>query len=257
MLDREFCHNLTFLPLGASVFHKHMSSFIFQFSHFEVYNTYFFTLWSVDFTLQNFGLTSLKWRLYTSNCIIQTSKCFKCIIHSFKCIIQTFKCELYSLKSLTMTLKTTTNQLKLLCWSKNAAFLYFQYFDDYINMLKFVSNNLIICILTGLGAVARRGVISLPIRSNLNMNQGHRSGVVCQLRHSQRNNGRGLNQSYDKSPYTLRKIQKAAWQHKNAIKNSITQRFWTDLGRSVGVTTAAQLVWLNRFTRAQPSHLSQ
>ena len=31
--------------------------------------------------------------------------------------------------------------------------------------------------------------------------------------------GRDLTQSYDKSPYTDRKIQKAMWQHKNATKN--------------------------------------
>ena len=30
---------------------------------------------------------------------------------------------------------------------------------------------------------------------------------------------RDLTQSYDKSPYTNRKIQKATWQHKNATKN--------------------------------------
>ena len=30
---------------------------------------------------------------------------------------------------------------------------------------------------------------------------------------------RNRTQSYDKSPYTDRKIQKATWQHKNAIKN--------------------------------------
>ena len=36
-------------------------------------------------------------------------------------------------------------------------------------------------------------------------------------------------------------------------KSSITQRLRTDLGRSVGVTTAIKLVWLTWFT-AQPSH---
>ena len=30
---------------------------------------------------------------------------------------------------------------------------------------------------------------------------------------------RDLSQSYDKSPYTHRKIQKEPWQHKNATKN--------------------------------------
>ena len=33
-----------------------------------------------------------------------------------------------------------------------------------------------------------------------------------------REKGRDLTQSYDKSPYTYRKIQKATWQHKNATK---------------------------------------
>ena len=37
-------------------------------------------------------------------------------------------------------------------------------------------------------------------------------------------------------------------------KTSITQRLRTDLGRSVGVTIATQLVWLNRCTGSQPSH---
>ena len=34
----------------------------------------------------------------------------------------------------------------------------------------------------------------------------------------------------------------------NAEKSSITQRMRTVLGRSVGVTTAIQLVWLTWFT---------
>ena len=41
---------------------------------------------------------------------------------------------------------------------------------------------------------------------------------------------------------------------KTPPKTSITQRLRNDLGRSVGVTTATQLVWLNRFTGSQPSH---
>ena len=38
-------------------------------------------------------------------------------------------------------------------------------------------------------------------------------------------------------------------------KSSIPQRLRTDLGRSVGVTTVTRLVWFNRLTSAQPSHL--
>ena len=37
-------------------------------------------------------------------------------------------------------------------------------------------------------------------------------------------------------------------------KTLITQRLRTDLGRSVGVMKATQLVWLNRFTGSLPSH---
>ena len=39
-------------------------------------------------------------------------------------------------------------------------------------------------------------------------------------------------------------------------KSSIKQRLWTDLGRSVGVTTAIQLVLLTGL-RAQPFHSQQ
>ena len=39
-------------------------------------------------------------------------------------------------------------------------------------------------------------------------------------------------------------------------KSSITQRLRTDLGRSVGITTVTQLVWLT-WLRAQPSHSPQ
>ena len=40
-------------------------------------------------------------------------------------------------------------------------------------------------------------------------------------------------------------------------KHLITQRLRTNLGRSVGVTKASQLVWLHRFTKSQASHLAQ
>ena len=41
-------------------------------------------------------------------------------------------------------------------------------------------------------------------------------------------------------------------KHKNATKTSITQRLRADCGRSVRVTTAVQLVWLNQSTVNQP-----
>ena len=64
----------------------------------------------------------------------------------------------------------------------------------------------------------------------------------------QREKGRDLTKSYDKSPYTHRKLQKSkATTQKRHPKISTSQRFRADLGRSVGVTTATKLVWLNRF----------
>ena len=41
---------------------------------------------------------------------------------------------------------------------------------------------------------------------------------------------------------------------KTLPKTSITQRLRTELGRSLGETAVTPLVWLNRFTCAQPSH---
>ena len=63
--------------------------------------------------------------------------------------------------------------------------------------------------------------------------------------------GRDLTQSYDKSPYSHSQIKKNT---KTPPKTSITQRWQTDLGRSVGVSKITQLAWLNRFTGFQPSH---
>ena len=52
------------------------------------------------------------------------------------------------------------------------------------------------------------------------------------------------------------KCQRAVTTQTPPHKSSITQRLRTDLGRSVGVTTATQLVLLTDF-RAQPSHSPQ
>ena len=58
-----------------------------------------------------------------------------------------------------------------------------------------------------------------------------------------------------KAPTPTEKSKKQRDNIKNATKNTlITQRLRTDLGRSAGVTAVTPLVWLNRFTSAQPSH---
>ena len=54
--------------------------------------------------------------------------------------------------------------------------------------------------------------------------------------------GIDLTQSCDKSPYTDRKSKKQCDNTKTQTKNVITQRLQTDLGRSVGVTIATELV---------------
>ena len=59
--------------------------------------------------------------------------------------------------------------------------------------------------------------------------------------------GGDLTQSCDKNPYTHRKSQNATWQHKtppNLDYTTVANQY----GRSVGVTTATQPVWLNRLT---------
>ena len=48
---------------------------------------------------------------------------------------------------------------------------------------------------------------------------------------------------YDKSPYTNRNVKRQSDNTIKATNSSITQRLRTDLGRSVGVTTATNLVW--------------
>ena len=53
-------------------------------------------------------------------------------------------------------------------------------------------------------------------------------------------------------PLHRQKNAKSNVKTKKPPKTSITQRLRTDLGRSVGVTIATQLVWLKRFTGSQP-----
>ena len=60
-----------------------------------------------------------------------------------------------------------------------------------------------------------------------------------------------------KAPTPTEKSKKQRDNTKTPPKTSIIQRLRTDLGRSVGVTIATQLVWLNRLTGFQPSHSPQ
>ena len=57
-----------------------------------------------------------------------------------------------------------------------------------------------------------------------------------------------------KPPTPAEKSKKQRDNTKTQSKASITQPLQTNLGRSVGVTTGTQLVWLNRLTESQPSH---
>ena len=60
-----------------------------------------------------------------------------------------------------------------------------------------------------------------------------------------------------KAPTPTENAKRAKWQHKTTPqKSSIKQQLRTDLGWSVGVTTATQLVWLTWFT-GPPSPLPQ
>ena len=68
--------------------------------------------------------------------------------------------------------------------------------------------------------------------------------------------GRDLTQSYSKSTYTNRNVKRAKWNTNKATNSSITQRLRTDLRRSVGVTTATQLVWLTSISDWKSSALN-
>ena len=60
-----------------------------------------------------------------------------------------------------------------------------------------------------------------------------------------------------KTPTPTEQSKKQRDNIKTPPKTLITQLLRTDLGRSVGVTAVTQLVWLNQFTSAQPSHSPQ
>ena len=57
-----------------------------------------------------------------------------------------------------------------------------------------------------------------------------------------------------KTPTPKEQSKKQRDNIKTPLKTLITQLLPTDLGRSVRVAAVTQLVWLNRFTSAQPSH---
>ena len=66
-----------------------------------------------------------------------------------------------------------------------------------------------------------------------------------------RRKGGDLTQSYDKSPYTNRNVKVTT--QTTPQKSSIKQQLRTDLGRSVGVTTATQLVCLTGLRAHLPN----
>ena len=57
-----------------------------------------------------------------------------------------------------------------------------------------------------------------------------------------------------KTPTPTEKSKKQPYNTKSQPTTSITQQLRTDLGRSIGVTTATELVWLYRLTGSQHSH---
>ena len=90
--------------------------------------------------------------------------------------------------------------------------------------------------------------ISLVMTADWNSDKQKRSTEGCSKFKSpetrQRQKGGDLTQSYDKSPYTHGNVKRAVTTQTTPQKSSIKQRLRTDLGRSVGVTTVTQLVWL-------------
>ena len=81
-------------------------------------------------------------------------------------------------------------------------------------------------------------------------------GVILHefIRRDQEKKKKDLTHFYDKSPYTDGKIKKQRDNTKTPLKSSTKQRLWADLGRSVGVMIATQVVWENQLTGSQSSH---
>ena len=80
---------------------------------------------------------------------------------------------------------------------------------------------------------------------------------ICQCRvfvMTVREKGRYLIQSYDISLYTHETYPKRNMTTQQRHQKLPITQLRIVLGRSVGVTIATQLVWLNRFTGSQPSH---
>ena len=70
-------------------------------------------------------------------------------------------------------------------------------------------------------------------------------GMDRHLRYREKK-GRYLTQSYDKIPFTHRKIQKATWQHKNATKNFDYTMIVDRLRKSLHVTLRNKPISLTR-----------
>ena len=85
----------------------------------------------------------------------------------------------------------------------------------------------------------------------LKMEEKHIDSLHCLM--NIREKGRDLT-PVTKTPTPTEQSKKQRDNIKTPPKTLITQLLRTDLGRSVGVTAVTQLVWLNRFTSAQPSH---
>ena len=86
-----------------------------------------------------------------------------------------------------------------------------------------------------------------------------RSNVFCNLNRSAERNSKKKRKRYVsvllQKPFHQQKTPKSkVTTPKTRQKTSISQRLRTNSGRSDGVTTATQLVWLNCFSASRPSH---
>ena len=74
-----------------------------------------------------------------------------------------------------------------------------------------------------------------------------RQSIFRPICYSRREKERCQAQTYDKRPYTHKKLQKAKWQHKNTTKKLSYATTSERLRRSIGVTTDIQLGWLTVY----------
>ena len=126
------------------------------------------------------------------------------------------------------------------------------YYTMYLRSPKCVTRHRMIC----LALLGNTGIVKYPYSLSTNHTIFFCFHISANIRCTREKRKRSDSVLWQK-PLHQRKCRKGKVTTQTTPQNSsITQRLRTDLGRSVGVTTATQLVWLTGLG-TQPSHSPQ